>query len=291
MSWGANVLLFALGCLLAADTANAILTSILLAPPEQTAQPAPSPAPPTRGWQDRQVILTRNLFHSSLDAPLAEMAPTEDLEPTRLPLTLLGTAAAANPALAWAAIEDRDKRETRIVSIGDRIGGNAQIQRIERRRVVILENGSPRELVLDTDAPKTAAKGVARAQPQPAANRAARRQAAAARRNSRARPSVRRDDVDDAVRNPANILSQARILPKWEDGQMQGVQLDAIKSGSLLEKAGFEDGDIITEINGVTVDSPDQSALLIKELTEAQVIRAVVDRGGQSVSVEFDKDG
>jgi len=88
-----------------------------------------------------------------------------------------------------------------------------------------------------------------------------------------------------------NILSQARILPKWDEGQMRGVQLDAIKSGSLLEEAGFEDGDIITEINGVTVDSPEQSALLIKELTEAPLIRAVVDRDGESVSVEFEKDG
>ncbi|HEY5657567.1 MAG TPA: PDZ domain-containing protein, partial [Myxococcota bacterium] len=81
---------------------------------------------------------------------------------------------------------------------------------------------------------------------------------------------------------------QARILPKWEDGQMQGVELAAIKSGSLLAEAGFQNGDVIVELNGISVDSPEQSAQLIKEFTSAKSISATVDRDGQDVTVEFE---
>lgn len=286
LSWGANAVLFVVGCFLAADTANAILASVLLSPPEQVGEVAPPPALARRSWEDRQVILTRNLFKSSTEAPPPiPLEPAEDLEATRLPLTLLGTAAAANPQLAWAAIEDREKNETLVVSVGDPVAERATVQRIERRRVVLLENGSPRELTLEPGEEKPRARSTARSRP----SRASRRSAARAR--SRERAEVPKREVQQALRNPASILSQARILPKWEDGEMLGVQLQAIKAGSLLEQAGFVNGDVITEVNGEVIDSPEQSAKFMRELSEADEIQATVDRDGQSITMTIEMDG
>jgi hypothetical protein len=170
LSWGANAVLFVVGCFLAADTANAILTSVLLSPPEQVGEAAPLPTLAQRSWEDRQVILTRNLFKSSTEAaPLVPVEMEEDIEATRLPLTLLGTAAAENPQLAWAAIEDREKHETLVVSVGDAVASRATVQRIERRRVVLLENGSPRELTLEADKDTTPTRSTGTASRCPSA--------------------------------------------------------------------------------------------------------------------------
>jgi type II secretion system protein C len=283
LSRAANLALFALGCVLAADTANAILAATLLSPPEQAREAASPPALAARSWRDRQVILSRNLFRSSTLEPAVILQPVENIEPTQLPLTLLGTAAAENPRLAWAAIEDRDKRETVVVGIGDRVASTAVVQRIERRRVVLLENGSPRELTLDADEERPALRTTARA--RPSRGRASRRGAARARRGDLAPEPQHRPS--DALRDPANIFSQARILPKWEDGEMLGVELAAIKGGSLLEEAGFENGDVIVQMNEIAVDSPEQTAKLMREFTTATAIRATVDRGGEDVTVEF----
>jgi general secretion pathway protein C len=231
------------------------------------------------------MILSRNLFKSSTLESAVSVEPVEDIEPTQLPLTLLGTAAAENPRLAWAAIEDLDKRETVVVGIGDRVAGKAAVQRIERRRVVLLENGSPRELTLDSDEERPAPRTTARA--RPSRSRASRRGAARARPGDE-RPAAARRQPNDALRDPANIFSQARILPKWEDGEMLGVELAAIKNGSLLQDAGFQNGDIIVEMNGIAVDSPEQSAKILKEFTTARGIRATVNRRGRNVTVEFD---
>ncbi|MDH5567258.1 MAG: hypothetical protein OEY15_11390 [Myxococcales bacterium] len=282
-------MLFALGCFLAAGIVNAILVSLLLAPPERLGEAVAPPAPAKRSWAERQVILTRNLFKSSTEAPLEPLIPVENLERTRLPLTLLGTVAAENPQLAWAAIEDRDKRETLVVSVGDSVGSSARVQRIERRRVILLENGSPRELIVDADSETAGARPTPAPRARAAASTRAQRRDAAARRRSRERVPPTRPGVVEALRNPANILSQARILPKWENGQMLGIELNGIKGGSLLEEVGFVDGDLITEINGLSVDSPEQSALFVKELSEAEQIRATVERGGQRVTVEFER--
>jgi general secretion pathway protein C len=285
LSWGVNLALFTLGCFLAADTANAILVATLLSAPDEAGEAATPSAPATRSWEERETILSRNLFKSSTVEAAIGVEPVEDIEPTRLPLTLLGTAAAQNPRLAWAAIEDRDKRETVVVGIGDRVAGKAAVQRIERRRVVLLENGSPRELTLDADDGERASpRSSARA--RPSRSRASRREARA--RSREARAGVTGREPNEALRDPANIFSQARILPKWEGGEMQGVELAAIKSGSLLQDAGFRNGDVIVEMNGIPVDSPEQSAKLMKEFSSARSISATVNREGRDVTVQFD---
>jgi len=50
---------------------------------------------------------------------------------------------------------------------------------------------------------------------------------------------------------------------------MVGVQVSAIKPGSLFEKMGIKDGDTITALNGIRIDSPEQSAKILVELTSA----------------------
>jgi general secretion pathway protein C len=292
LSWALNLALFVLGCLLAADTANAILAATLLSSPDETGEVAAPPPVAARSWEERESILSRNLFKSSTVESAVSVEPVEDIEPTRLPLTLLGTAAAENPRLAWAAIEDRDKRETVVVGIGDRVAGKAAVQRIERRRVILLENGSPRELTLDED-DEERAKPRTTARARPSRSRASRREArqrASERRAIERRAVVAEREPNEALRDPANIFSQARILPKWEDGEMLGVELAAIKNGSLLQDAGFQNGDVIVEMNGIPVDSPEQSAKLMKEFSSARSISATVNRRGQDVTLQFEVD-
>lgn len=288
LSWGANAVLFTLGCFLAADTGSAVVGSLLAAPPiEGEISEAPPPAV-DRSWSQRQAIVSRNLFNSAtLGPPSTDTEPDEELQPTRLPLRLLGTAAADDPALARAAIEDKEKRTTLVVSIGDRIQDKATVLRIERRRVILAENDARRELSLNDAPPRAPDRGAKR--PATRSNR----RSAATRRDSGARIrrlaedrfSVPRNDVEETLRNPANLFSQARILPRYQDGDMVGMQVNAIKSGSLFEEIGLNDGDVITELNGIAIDSPEQSAKLLREFSDAQEFRMVVERKDGSEDV------
>ncbi|MFI5216811.1 MAG: type II secretion system protein N, partial [Candidatus Limnocylindria bacterium] len=148
LSWLANSVLFALCCLFAAKTVNAVIGSTLAEASEPAVSPTETQLATAASWNDRQVILSRNLFNASLLAPSAGAPIEEDLEATKLPLTLLGTVAALEPENAWAAIEDRETKQTRTVRVNDVVKAGATVQRIERKRVVLIENGSPRELVL-----------------------------------------------------------------------------------------------------------------------------------------------
>jgi type II secretory pathway component PulC len=51
---------------------------------------------------------------------------------------------------------------------------------------------------------------------------------------------------------------------------MVGVQVNAIKPGSLFEQIGIKNGCVITEMNGIKIDSPEQSAKILLEFVDAK---------------------
>ena len=65
--------------------------------------------------------------------------------------------------------------------------------------------------------------------------------------------------------------------------------MNAIKSGSVLSDVGLENGDLITEFNGVPVSSPEESGRLIQELGDADEISLVVEGpDGQTRTIVVD---
>jgi general secretion pathway protein C len=297
LSWAANAVLFVAACFLAANTVNTILAAMLAAPvPQDAAQAATAPEVRAARWTDRQVILDRNLFNSSTMDAVALEPIQEEIEATKLPLQLLGTVGAELDALAWAVVQDTEKRETLVVTIGDDLKGKATVTRIERRRLVLRENGVLRELTIGDDTIATSS------QPTRTASRASAARSRFARARASARePSVRqladdrfslpRDDVEQALSNPADILSQARFLPKYEGEEMLGFQINSIKAGSVLEEFGIQNGDIITEFNGITIDSPTESARLLQEFSDSSQVTLVVEsEDGETRTINVDLD-
>lgn len=284
LSWAANAVLFVAACFLAASTANTVFAAMLAPEPAVVAPPPSDGTPGGRRARSHQGVVDRDLFRSAtLEATGEPTIATEAIEETKLPLDLLGTAAAEDPALAWAAILDREDRQTLVVGIGDRLKDKADVVRIERRRLVLLENGVHRELTFGDDGPKKppVTRAANRYPRRPTAG--GNRRSARVRRTGDDRVEVTRDDLDDMLRNPSDLLSQARFLPKYEDGEMLGFQVNAIKKGSVLEDLGLSNGDIIREFNGVEISSPQESAKLLQELGSSKEFEIVVqDRSGNS---------
>jgi general secretion pathway protein C len=271
--WIANGALTVLCCYLAAGILAELVAAAATPPPlAGAAHAAPAPVA-ARSWDSREVILRRNLFNvSTLSSTESEPQP-EDLEATKLPLRLLGTAAAGDPALSWAAVEDLDTRAHEVVKVRDRLKGQAEVVRIERKRIVLRNGGRLEELALDEDtviaAKPTGRSNARRPEARPSPQARGRTPADRVKRLAENRFEVDRGDVETVTDNPATLFSQARILPKYEEGAMVGVQLNAIKSGSLFEQIGIQNGDVITQFNGIQITSQQDSAQVLRELTQA----------------------
>ena len=81
------------------------------------------------------------------------------------------------------------------------------------------------------------------------------------------------------------ILAETAVAPVMEDGRVVGVQLARLAEGSLLTDAGLRAGDVITQINGTTIDGMAMLIGLWPRLQTASELRAVVTRNGQPVSL------
>jgi len=285
LGWLANTVLFALCCFLVANTANAIIAALLSQSPARAVELGLRSGPQSRTWNDRQKIIQRNLFHSAKlsAATNTPAAPTdEELKETELPLKLWGTIATTDPALSWASIEDTGKKVTAAVRVGDTIQ-NATIVGIERRRVVLLENGNRRSLSLDDDddALSNMMASARRLKPPPrqTSSRASRRKSAQEARKRAAEKA----EVPEG--NPSSLYSQARIVPKIdpETNVVTGLQLNAIQAGSVFEEAGIQDGEVITEIAGAPVSDMGDSTKIMSALTDPDEVEVVtVDADGKA---------
>ena len=278
LSRAANLVLFCLCCWVMADAANAVLAAVLLPPIADQAGAEPLVhRPRARTWGDRQIILARNLFNAStlLPAEVVDIEPEveeEDLQETTLPLRLLGTAAAQNVMMARAAIEDTEERARLVVGVGDRVKDQATVLRIERRRVVLAENDARRVLSLDENAAV-----IARVPKPKKANRAR------PRKDRNAERMMAKQLLEATAAKQTSFLQQARFLPKYVDGEMAGLQVNAIKAGSLVEEAGLENGDVIIMANGIAINSPRASAEAFEEMGAADEVELEVSRADGSI--------
>ena len=142
------------------------------------------------------------------------------------------------------------------------------------------------------DGPAPATRRTSSAAATPRARAAIRSQT---RRNTatraRARPPAAAP-VDAAVlRDPNQIIRQARFLPRYEGEALVGIGVDSVKSGSLLEDMGMRDGDTIVELNGINIEGSEDATELLNELQDLAEIEEievqVVGNDGSTRTLEY----
>jgi hypothetical protein len=70
-------------------------------------------------------------------------------------------------------------------------------------------------------------------------------------------------------RHYQRLGAQARIVPHFRHGQMAGFRFYHIEKGSIYERLGLRVYDIISHINGVTLDSPQKARMIAQQFHSA----------------------
>ena len=107
--------------------------------PDVEFQAPPTPERSVAAFNRYAVIGSRNLFQTPEDAPLS--APIEEvIAESRLQYRVVGTVATGGAETSYALLEDSRKKVS-VYGVGANLDGGAEIERIERRRVVLLNAG------------------------------------------------------------------------------------------------------------------------------------------------------
>ncbi|MEE2672190.1 MAG: type II secretion system protein N [Myxococcota bacterium] len=263
----ANIALFALCCFQIAGVFNKVSADFLMPGPASIAAgPAPA-AIAARSWEHREPILDRNLFGAQMFAEAEpEPEPEEELEETKLPLRLLGTWVHSVAEDSMAAITDKSGKFPETRWLGDALERHpqARLVGIERGRVILDNKGRREELLLAEVTAQRQSKRIDRR--RPSRRQATRAQAATGIADRLRDLHANKNEGRDA----RELFNQAKILPKLDAGEMVGVELSEIEPGSLYEKLGLSDGDVITSFNGVDLDTAAAGSRVLNQFLEAE---------------------
>jgi len=202
-----------------------------------------------------------------------------------LNLRLWGVALHHGLQPSYAIIEDLTKRKQDLYRIGDSVAGAATLVAIEWDRVTLERDGQKEFLDLNIEgAPGSpgGAAGSPGAAPRPAP--AAYHSAAPSRGIQEIGEDqyvIDRSEVDAALQNMNQLFTQIRAVPHFEAGQATGFRVFAIRQGSIFDKIGLRNGDIIQRINDGELNDPARALALFQELRNEREIRVELIRNRQ----------
>ncbi len=237
-----------------------------------------------------------------------EAAPPGDKLPFRLILT--GTFRLGKSALAF--VIGPDGRTERVYALKECLPRNedepvvecqpnqGRLVEIAGDHIVVAMNGATYVVELDEAKPPEA--------PEPVAARG-RVRVNADRRPSRpdtgppqqgaaaAFPATREGDnilitvpnaeVEKAFENFAGIVNQARVVPHLVDGQPQGFLIRKIKAGSIFERLGLSNQDIIKSVNGESLTTADQALRLFSLFRNEREINLEIERNEEPLNLSY----
>ncbi len=95
-------------------------------------------------------------------------------------------------------------------------------------------------------------------------------------------------EVAAGTENLSQLLTQARALPYMEQGKTVGFRISEIVPGSLYEKIGLQNGDVIQKINSQEVDDPGKFFQMYQSLKEERSISLDLVRAGQRQTLNYE---
>jgi general secretion pathway protein C len=276
-----NLLLLALAAYSASSIVGTALAARLIPPPDVEISPPPEPldieaAKPANYYA---LIHKRDIFNSAKPTPAPEKQ--EVVAPTQLKLKLWGTAVFSN-GKSFSIIEDQGARKQGVYGVNAVVPGNATVKTIEWNRVILSHNG--KDEILELEEPKTNAgphTAVAAAPAAPAPG------GTGIQQTSENEFTVPKAEVDSALENMSQLFTQIRAVPHFEGGQSIGFRLFAIRRGSLFDRIGLKNGDIIRSINGNEMTDPSKAMGLLQELRDANNLDVEITRNQQQQKLTY----
>lgn len=192
---------------------------------------------------------------------------------TKLNLVLRGVIA-ADPMKKSSAIIARGKKgKEDVFGIGDRIPGGVLIKEIHADHVILSRNGRLETLYLVKDEDVGTIRST--------------RPSTSGRHGSSQQQGLSgvRQNI---LKNPASFGDYAIPIIVKENGKQVGYRLQPqTKGAQLLEELGMTSNDVITEINGVRLDKPQNGIQALRKLGTAKSISLKVKRNGTEVPINI----
>ncbi len=216
--------------------------------------------------RDYSIIAKRNIFGASDIKP----TPKPEVNVAKIPYTLIGTFVSPG-STSSAILENSKNQEQDVFGVNEAVFGEGRIVAIKPDSIDLEWGGSVQTLKLsdlESSSDTTEFKeGVATIGSN--------------------EYLVEERELDKALENLPLLLTQARAVPYFKDGQSVGLRLFAIRSDSLFSKIGLMNGDILKSINGSSLGDLTQAIKLFERLKQERSINLVLERNREEKNFKY----
>jgi general secretion pathway protein C len=230
-------------------------------------------------------ILTTGLFGTATagaltpitNAPVAAQAVAPVTAPAEL--MLLGTVVGSFRE-TFALVRHTTKQEEQVFRLGDMVFDAGRLVEVRGERAFIVINNKRVELLTPMTPPLSTPVS------QPAA--AAARPVTAVTSTGAGSFIIDQRSLNATLDNPAQAMSDARLLPSMKDGKVEGFRASEVKANGLFAMIGIKNGDVLLSLNDFPMDSPDKALQSFIALKGQNRLKLDIIRDGQPQTFNYD---
>lgn len=228
-------------------------------------------------------ILTNGLFGKATQGPLTPItnAPASaQAAPATAPseLMLLGTAVGSFRQ-TFALVRHTTKQEERVFRLGDMVFDAGRLAEVGKERAFIVINNKKVELLTPMTPPLASSAPAASGTPHPIA---------AVASTGGGNFVIDQRALNSALDNPAQAMSDARLLPSQKDGKVEGFRASEVKPNGVFAMIGIKNGDVLLRLNDFPMDSPDKALQSFIALKGQNRLKLDIVRDGQPQTFNYD---
>jgi len=180
----------------------------------------------------------------------------------------------------YAVIEDPKTREQLLYRPGDTVQ-KAAVKMVLRQKVVLNVDGRDEVLIMEEPGILRAAAPGSTAEAAPPPRLAA---------GPNEQVALTGEQVEKALEDVGDLLSQATFRPHIEDGRPAGISITGIKPNAIFRKLRLRNGDVITGVNSQSITSVDDAMKVFGTLSADGPIQVQVKRRGREETLEYKID-
>jgi len=231
---------------------------------------------------DIEAMVAWHLFGEVGAVPAKAAGPSnieEQAQDTSLNLQLLGVVSASDPAMARAVIMADGHQQQ--FAIGEQLPGSGKVvlSKVLVDRVIIDNNGRYETLWLYDPESTARQPQVNGATPPPAGT------GTVDMRTNAQVTNMAQGYRQQLYQNPSSLADVIQVAPANEGGKLLGYRVRPGRDQKQFQQFGFKPDDIVTSINGISLDDPQRALELYNAIRTAKEASFTVRRGGEEVNL------
>jgi len=243
-----------------------------------------------------------NLFAPSQGMKLPSRLPGGNAQSVsqgpRTAFVLVGTIVSSSPASRRAILWATGMKEPKAFREKEEVEPGAFLSSVERAKVWLTRGGEREMLEILPVGSRTRAslspppaaetRSVAPGAPQAAGTSSPPAGGIRVERLADNRFSIDEEGVTQLTTNINQYMTQVRLIPFFEGNKSAGYRIAAIRPGTTFEQLGFQGGDVLQQVNGLDVSTPEKLYTIFQNLKDEKKVTVNILRQGQKNTLTYE---